>query len=191
MMVGRNKGSSLVAEVLPEDSVGVELGVWKGDTSERFLATGKVKVLHMVDAWSPEPYKSVSTENYLDKYSKEVGGNTVEDFRQHDEKAFPEVWNKFVERAVIHRETTEAFFYKFSGPVDWVYVDASHEYGDVWGDLNGSLRILKPGGLIFGDDYKNPSKPGVTRAVRDFAIAHGLAIDYLGEYQFRICTQAA
>lgn len=49
--------------------------------------------------------------------------------------------------------------------VDVVYVDASHEYVDVKHDLEIYYRIVKNGGVIFGDDYQIR---GVKRAVDEF-----------------------
>jgi hypothetical protein len=37
-----------------------------------------------------------------------------------------------------------------------IYVDASHEYGDVVFDLQSYFKILDEGGFIFGDDFPWP-----------------------------------
>ena len=50
MMFGTNKTSFATAKRIPKDTVGVELGVWKGDTSLLFLQNAKH--LHMVDSLS-------------------------------------------------------------------------------------------------------------------------------------------
>lgn len=40
---------------IPSNTVGVELGVWMGDSSEKFLS--KAKKLFLVDSWDITPYK--------------------------------------------------------------------------------------------------------------------------------------
>ena len=35
----------------PENSVGAELGVWQGESPEKFLK--RAKHVHLVDSWSP------------------------------------------------------------------------------------------------------------------------------------------
>ncbi len=57
MMLGSNHCSKAVVERLPCDSVGIELGVWKGDTAQRFVDSGRVRLLHLVDAWNVSAYR--------------------------------------------------------------------------------------------------------------------------------------
>lgn len=46
---------------------------------------------------------------------------------------------------------------------DIIYIDASHEYEDVLSDIRNYLNILKPSGIMFGDDFNTFN--GVNRAV--------------------------
>jgi predicted O-methyltransferase YrrM len=48
---------------------------------------------------------------------------------------------------------------------DVIYIDASHEKDDVKRDILAYLPLLKPGGVIFGDDYT--SFAGVAIAVKE------------------------
>ena len=57
------------------------------------------------------------------------------------------------------------------GSVDFVYVDASHEYKDVTKDLDAWWPKLKSGAVLAGDDWQFE---GVERAVLEFAQKHGL-----------------
>lgn len=56
---------------------------------------------------------------------------------------------------------------------DLVYVDASHVEADVLADLEAYWPLLRPGGLLVGDDHV-PLFPGVIRACAEFARRHGL-----------------
>lgn len=58
---------------------------------------------------------------------------------------------------------------------DAIYIDASHEYEDVWQDLNCFWNLLRSGGIMFGDDYS--AWPGVKRAVDAFASGRGLQLE--------------
>jgi predicted O-methyltransferase YrrM len=47
--------------------------------------------------------------------------------------------------------------------VDFVFIDADHEYDSVVKDINAWLPKIKQGGIISGHDYFNPC--GVKKAV--------------------------
>ena len=50
---------------------------------------------------------------------------------------------------------------------DVMYIDGSHEYQSVKADLETFRPLLKPGGVMWGDDYSE-AWPGVKRAVDEF-----------------------
>ena len=51
--------------------------------------------------------------------------------------------------------------------VDWVHLDARHDYASVKADVQAWLPKLKPGGWLSGDDYDEIKWPEVVNAVRD------------------------
>jgi hypothetical protein len=51
--------------------------------------------------------------------------------------------------------------------IDWVHLDALHEYESVKADINAWLPKVKPGGWLSGDDYDEVKWPEVVSAVRD------------------------
>jgi predicted O-methyltransferase YrrM len=55
-------------------------------------------------------------------------------------------------------------YYKLEA--DLIYVDASHEYEAVKDDIEWWWTVLKPGGILMGDDYRS-NWPGVVRAVNE------------------------
>ena len=57
---------------------------------------------------------------------------------------------------------------------DLIYIDASHEEHDVYTDMAYYWYTLRPGGVMFGDDYRAEFYPGVVRAVADFTEQHGV-----------------
>jgi hypothetical protein len=57
---------------------------------------------------------------------------------------------------------------------DVIYIDASHDYPDVKQDLAAYYELVRPGGVVFGDDFID--WPGVTQAVAEFAMEKKLAL---------------
>ncbi len=62
-------------------------------------------------------------------------------------------------------------YYKIQA--DIIYVDAAHEYEPVKSDLEAYWNILKPGGIMFGDDYSD-YWPGLIKATNEFAAKQGI-----------------
>ena len=54
------------------------------------------------------------------------------------------------------------------GKADLIYIDADHTFNSVHHDITEFWDLLRPGGVIFGDDY-NDTWPGVKEAVNLFA----------------------
>lgn len=51
--------------------------------------------------------------------------------------------------------------------VDWVHLDARHDYASVKADIQAWLPKIKRGGWLSGDDYDEPKWPEVVKAVND------------------------
>jgi hypothetical protein len=51
--------------------------------------------------------------------------------------------------------------------LDWVHLDARHDYASVKADIEAWRRKIKPGGWLSGDDYNEEKWPGVVKAVRE------------------------
>lgn len=185
-----NEGVKVTVTRIPENTIGIELGVWKGNSSEVFLQ--KTKYLHLVDSWSVEPFtgdNEFGTYNdYLKRYEKMVGSNKSEDFQKYYDDIFESVADRFKEKPIkIHRCKTNVFFEYFTEKVDWIYVDAGHDYKNCITDLRNSLKIIKSGGLLLGDDYR--TKQGVTKAVNEFVKETRLPFDNFHGSQFEIKVQ--
>jgi len=59
---------------------------------------------------------------------------------------------------------------------DLVYVDASHDYEDVLADLVSYYPLVRPGGILFGDDFGD-AWPGVPKAVTEFSVGKNLTVE--------------
>lgn len=53
------------------------------------------------------------------------------------------------------------------GSLQWVHLDARHDYDSVTADIAAWLPKVSPGGWLSGDDYDPYAWPGVVDAVRD------------------------
>ena len=186
-MVGTNVAAQYVAKRMRENSIGVELGVWKGDSSHFF--SERTRKLHLVDSWSVEPYKELdSWDNYLNKYSQITGGKDVESFKKYYDKIYESVVARFSNNlnVIIYRNDTNEWFKTFDEKVDWFYVDAAHDEKGCYNDLVNSYNHLKKhgGGFLFGDDYGN--KPGVVKAVDKFKAEYNLTMNIFHKNQYEM-----
>ena len=181
MMFGKNTHVVETVKRIPPGSVGVEIGVWQGNSSALFLE--RCQFLHLVDPWSVDPYK-VQPE-YFQRYKVLVGSAEKQDFKTYYENVYESVKKRFAARPVkIHRRTSAEFFDTFDGLVDWVYIDGMHTFDGCMADLNGSLKIVRRGGFIFGDDYG--TKPGVAEAVDAFVAENWFPLQVFAKTQFQI-----
>lgn len=184
-MYGSNTGTDATWRRIPQGSVGLEIGVWLGDSSAKFLK--RASHLHMVDPWSVEPYSSSNEYGgyraYLKRYSRLTRSSDPSDFQAYYEKVYHGVVERFRGFPVtIHRCTSAEFFQSFTDRVDWVYVDGAHTFDGVLEDLRGARKIARK--FIFGDDYGN--RPEVKKAVDAFVAETGLSFESFGINQYQI-----
>lgn len=190
MMSGKgiNKTAKSTVKKIPKNSIGIEIGVWRGYTSEKFLE--KASHLHLVDSWSVIPYQGSKEhgnyENYISKYADMVGSTNPEDFQKYYDNIYESVCEKFEgENVTIHRMTSSEFFKIFKQTVDWIYIDGDHSYAGCLQDLENSKNLIKKGGSIFGDDYRK-EKLGVKKAVNEFVEKYNLQINIYAGDQYQI-----
>jgi Methyltransferase domain len=173
---------AVIFETLPKDSVGVEVGVWKGDMSAKLLQKVRPKKLLLIDPWTFDPRFPGSL----------FGGGSARS--QADMDA---VWRKVVKRfgteigqgvVSIHRCTSAEFASSVAAEtLDWVYIDGNHTYECVLEDLRSWYPKVRPGGLLAGDDYDRPDgwwDDGVTKAVQDFASAEAVRVEAIRNHQY-------
>jgi hypothetical protein len=144
---------------LIKDTVGVEVGVDQGEFSKMLLEKSPKK-LYLVDAW------------------RTIGGTdrtTGADQSTHESKykSVSEMFRNEPRVEIIRSWSEEASLNFEDGSLDWVYIDARHDYTGVMSDLRAWSKKIKSTGFIWGDDYRTPDmkhKPrvDVRRAVADF-----------------------
>lgn len=131
-------------------SVCMEIGVWMGGFSNEILNKNP-RTLYLLDPWLYQEPKEVGNKLYsgiVAKNQKEMDNiylSIINKFSCNDKiKVLKGKSN------IILPLLEEEFF-------DWIYIDGNHEEEFVYRDLINSLRIIKNGGYITGDDvlWKN------------------------------------
>ncbi len=150
---------SLMRALTKEQSVGAEVGVQTGRFSQFILSEINPLLLHLID---------INLDQIL-----------------YEECALiqPAVGSKQVR---LHSGHSLEVLKNFNdASLDWIYVDADHDYAGVRADLAQATRVVFPGGLVICNDYTQWSpiegKPyGVQRAVNELCLAQGWEIAALG-----------
>jgi Methyltransferase domain len=149
---------------------GVELGVQQGLFSAEILSSWKGARLHLVDPWRAfEATEYVDIATYSQERQDELHDETVERMQP------------FGDRAQIHRAASPEAAQRFAdGSLDFVYLDARHDYASVLVDLDAWYPKIRPGGILLGHDYLdgryNATQFGVRSAVSTFSATHGLSV---------------
>jgi hypothetical protein len=138
-------GRLRVLFLVPPQAVCAEIGVWKGDFSERVLKLRRPRELHLVDPWQFEP-------RYPGRW---YGGGAA---RNQDDMDLIEssVCRRFAGNSVvtIHRSKSADAAARFSDEYfDWIYIDGDHSADAVLNDLEAWLAKLKARGVLALDDY--------------------------------------
>lgn len=131
---------------------GVEVGVKEGRFISHLLQTFPDLTMYAVDPWEEQPE-----------------GN--EDYREWD---FDNIYNRYKaavepygDRVIELREYSETAADKIpDGSLDFVFIDAQHDYYSCKRDIELWQPKVKKGGILSGHDY-NPKFPGVVRAVNE------------------------
>lgn len=135
--------------------VGAEIGVFFGEHAWAMLENLDIKKLYLVDPYAIYPGynaaafvmgKLIRAEIAAHKLLKEKGfTKKIAWMRMESMEAPPKVKEK----------------------LDFVYIDANHDYEFVLDDITYWARKVKKGGWVGGHDY-NESKSGVIRAVGQY-----------------------
>lgn len=165
----------LIRAHTPHPAQGAEIGVATGDTSALLLKTFPAVRLYLVDYWHAFPQRSAYWKS----------GDRRARLSEHEHEArYREARQKTVglvgeaQAVLLRMMSGDAALKVGDGTLDFVFIDASHAYRDVWLDLRSWYPKLRPGGLFCGHDYTNPrDNDGVRRAVNNFFQANQLALN--------------
>ena len=109
--------------------------------------------------WCVDTWGGIGSER--DAFFRESFGSAQQIFDSNVEKAgFSDV--------VTPIKGTSSRLSDIHDEVDFVFIDADHEYDSVAKDLFAVRRLLTPGSLLCGHDFGSDRWPGVELAVRDY-----------------------
>jgi len=120
---------------------GAEIGVENGYFARRTLDLWQGRLLYLVDIWQ-----------YLDDYEDVTNAQSPEQiarFRRTIENVSPH-WHRV---RLIQERSENAATMISDGSLDWVYLDANHEYSHILQDLKIWSPKVREGGLIAGHDF--------------------------------------
>lgn len=156
-------------------SVGCEVGTFKGVNASNVLkGLPGLKRLYVVDPWETYElydgrlFNKPSCKNKADwnKTIKVFYGNTY----------------LYRDRVIVMRMTSvEASFHIEDGSLDWVFIDANHEYEYIKENLEIWSEKVRKNGIVSGHDYGNPKEEkrgwGITKAVNEFVAEDELNVE--------------
>ncbi|MGQ0647852.1 MAG: class I SAM-dependent methyltransferase [Gemmatimonadaceae bacterium] len=149
---------------------GAEIGVQQGDYSATILRYWRGMHLISIDPWHED-----RPENYVD----------IANVSQAQHNAFFETTRMklapFGDRSTIWRMTSlEGAARIPASSLDFVYIDARHDYASVLEDLAAWFPKVRPRGIVAGHDYIDghfaAGEFGVKRAVDEFCGARELRV---------------
>jgi hypothetical protein len=144
--------------------IGVEVGVLAGDFSKNLLLHSKLSLVVSVDPW------------------KRLSG--YRDYREKNSLDWEVLYQRVVLRLkpfgarsrICRKLSTEAAAEFVSGSLDFVYIDADHQYVPCLQDINIWWPKIRVGGLISGHDYRNGRACQVLEAVKAFSQSKALKV---------------
>jgi hypothetical protein len=153
----------MLLKLFPKNGIVAEIGIDKGEFSEKIIKINSPAKLHLIDCWGSERYHNGLYEIVKDKFKKEINKGKVE----IDIELSTEIVNSFKD-----------------GYFDWVYIDTDHSYKITKDELEKYSNKVKFNGIIAGHDYiignwNRMKKYGVIEAVDEFCVKNSWEIVYL------------
>lgn len=149
--------------------VGAEIGVYKGEFSEKFCRAGLA--LYAIDPW--QIYKGRDDSR---------GQDRLDFLYEHTKR----VLAPFSNCKIIRKTSMEAIEDFEDESLDFVYIDGNHQFKYVAEDIVEWTKKVKKGGVISGHDYDYYTKAGthtvnrhVTNVLNAYIGAYGISNWYL------------
>ena len=130
---------------------GAEIGVREGVFSESLCKSIKDLKLTCVDLWEPNKPRKGHTKNYYETAQKVLAPFDTE---------------------LIKLPSVDAALKVPDESLDFVYIDAAHDFDNVMMDILVWSRKVRKGGIISGHDYYRTRNQGVVPAVDTYTHAH-------------------
>lgn len=143
-------------------TLGAEIGVLDGYYSEVLLKTIPKLRLYAIDPWKEyDGFKTKRIQPFLDK-------------------AYEGALQKLsaYNCEVIRKTSMEAVSLFKDGCLDFVYIDANHDYPYIKEDIEAWTPKVRKGGIVAGDDYYiSRNNIGVIKAVDEYVAENGYTLN--------------
>lgn len=170
----------LIGELRP--SLVIELGTWKGASLLTMARAAMARALPTeficVDTWlgsNPELWlqQPLRAQLKLTNGYPSLFPTFLRNLKDAGllQRVFPMPMTSVTAAVILRRWQVKA---------DLNYIDAGHSELEVTHDLEAFRHVLRPGGVLLGDDYL-PQWPGVVAAATAFSRRHGLSLERRGE----------
>lgn len=142
-----NPDQQIIINLLKEKQITgtfVEVGTWKGA-----FAADLLKKINPVKLYCVDPYKYFSDFSYKDCMNLKLQVESERIFQNTKsilEKISPNTFE------IVRATSMEAVRRFQDNSLDFVYIDANHEYNFVLEDILEWYKKVKPGGILAGDD---------------------------------------
>lgn len=138
---------------------GAEIGVQQGNYSEVLCKNNPELKLHCIDCWAPFSHHDQSWQDRQYERAKEK--------------------LKSYNAVLIKKPSLEAVSDYKDGELDFVYIDALHDFDSVMQDIIRWAPRVRRGGIVAGHDYCYYYQCGVIRAIDTYAAAHNIQYLYI------------
>lgn len=148
---------------LPAGSVGAEIGVFRGHFSEIICERVKPRKFYLIDPWTQLGRTFGWGKEYTDFGRLETAAARDEAIARC--ARFPAT------QTVVIEDGYPACAHRIEEPLDWAYLDASHQYERTLVELRAIQNQIRQGGFILGDDWDprpDGQHHGVFQAVQQF-----------------------
>lgn len=145
----------LIKQIIERNyKVGAEIGCQAGNTTSQLLRHCPNLRLYAVDLWGPVPKHLPGGEAY---YADDFQTQWIHFYYQT---------KPYRDRLIILKGVSWLMAEKVEdNSLDFIFIDASHEYEPVCNDILAWTPKLKPGGLLSGHDW---DIPGVMAAINEY-----------------------
>lgn len=157
---------------MKKTGIGVEVGVQRGDFSERLLKETMLSKIISVDFWGTKEQNKGYYDLSMAKTEKDgdlMFSFVTERLKPYNKRS--EVWR---------RKSIEASTFVEDSTLDFVYLDSALDYENVSEDLKAWFPKLKTSGVMAGHDFTEGYKWGanvqVMSSVQEFAILNDLTV---------------
>lgn len=156
-----NINREIMAQTLAELNfkLGAEVGVAKGQHAEILCKNNPGLKLFCIDAWKMYPNYPEYSDEALARYYE----NAKQRLKPYDCK-------------LIRKFSMDAVNDFADNSLDFVYLDAGHDFKSVADDIVEWSRKVKPDGILFGHDYKRSVNPATVHHV----------VDVVGSYTYAL-----